>query len=390
MRIAILLLNHGRGSGEVARQHAGELIRAGHEVWYMHPRVGSGVAGAHNVDIHLGADVLPVHEYLPAAGKGQRAVSHMEAAEALAYVPHYEAALEEIADDVDVFIGHHANLTAIAVHRVASRYDKRFVLFLHGTGIEPRHHGGYAEEVWAQIKAAIEAATGIIVTTEYVRDELVLPMVDIEDDRILVLPCGVDVTEFTPGTSEEIRAKYDLPAKYVICPGALSIAKGPQNVVAAAAEFADIAPIVFIGDGELRGELEQELGDRGRFLGFVSQEDKVALIKTATVLTAAPEKLEHFGIIYIEALASGTVPVAYRGGGVDSIVTEETGVLTKRSPAALGRAIRRVLEDEEAASAMARAGRDRAEKEYAARGLGDRLATWLEESVMGAGGDGEA
>ncbi len=74
MRVVILLLNYGRGSGVVARQHATELLRIGHEVWYMHPRVGDGVEGAHNVDVPLHVDVLPVHEYLPVAGSDQRAV----------------------------------------------------------------------------------------------------------------------------------------------------------------------------------------------------------------------------------------------------------------------------------------------------------------------------
>ncbi len=40
MNIAIVLLNQGRGSGEVARAHAAHLSRRGHKVWYIHPRVG--------------------------------------------------------------------------------------------------------------------------------------------------------------------------------------------------------------------------------------------------------------------------------------------------------------------------------------------------------------
>lgn len=56
-------------------------------------------------------------------------------------------------------------------------------------------------------------------------------------------------------------------------------------------------------------------------------------------LAAAPEKKEHFGIIYAEALAGGTVPVAYEGGGVASIITKDVGVLTDRDPVALGDAI---------------------------------------------------
>ena len=372
-----MLLNHGRGSGEVARQHVREFIRLGHEVWYVHPGVGRGVAGANNVDITLHSDVLPVHEYLPMAGSDQMAVSHMEAGEALAYVPDYEAALEKIATEVDMFIGHHANLSSVAVHRVARRHGIPYVLFLHGTGIEPRHHGGYAAEVWQAISDAISDAAGIIVSTTYVRDELVRPLVDVEDDRVLVLACGVDTDEFNPAADASVKEKWDLPDRYVICPGALTLAKGPQNVVAAAPQFTDLAPIVFIGDGELRAKLAEQLGHGGRFLGFVSHEDKVALINSATVLTAAPEKLEHFGIIYIEALAAGTVPVAYGGGGVDSIVTGDVGVLTERNPAALGAAVRAVLGDQERLDAMASAGRKRAEARYAAAGLADRLAGWL-------------
>ncbi len=377
MRIAILLMNRGRGSGEVARQHVQELLREGHEVIFMHPGVGDGVVGAHNIDVPLHGDTTPVHEHLPSAGADQQAVSEMEAEEAFAFVADYEAALEEIADGVDIFFGHHANLPAIAVHRVATRHGKPYVLFLHGTGIEPRHHGGFVDEVWAEIKDAIASANGVLVTTEYVRDSLVLPMVDVKADRFLVLPCGVELDDFKPSVDLAVLERFNLPDRYVICPGALTTSKGPQNVVDASREFSDIAPIVFIGDGELRSDLEERLGDRGVFLGFVSNEDKIALINSATVLTAAPEKLEHFGIIYIEALSAGTVPVAYQGGGVDSIIVGDAGVLTERSPEALGAAVRTVLLDEEKTEAMAVSCRNRAVAEFGSVQLGQRLSEWL-------------
>ena len=43
MNVAILLLNSGRGSGEVARQHARHLVLKGHRVTFIHPDVGEGV-----------------------------------------------------------------------------------------------------------------------------------------------------------------------------------------------------------------------------------------------------------------------------------------------------------------------------------------------------------
>ena len=148
-------------------------------------------------------------------------------------------------------------------------------------------------------------------------------------------------------------------------------------MVVASRTYAQAAPTIFTGDGNERGRLETEIGNRGRFLGFVSAEDKAHLINGATILTAAPEKLEHFGIIYIEAMAGGTVPVAYGGGGVDSIITDDAGIRTERRPKALGAAIAELLDDDARRDAMALAGRRRAIDEYAVPRLGHRLDRWL-------------
>jgi glycosyltransferase involved in cell wall biosynthesis len=262
---------------------------------------------------------------------------------------------------------------------VARRHGKPYVLFLHGTGIEPRHTGGYDDALWSEIEHAIMQASGLLVTTRYVRDELVRALVPAPEERFLILPCGIDLEEFHPDAAGDIAVKYDLPSRYVICPGALTSVKGPQNVVAASVRYASLAPTIFIGDGELRAQLEQDLGDRGRFLGFVSAEDKAQLINGATILAAAPEKKEHFGIIYAEALAAGTVPVAYEGGGVASIITKDVGVLTDRDPLALGDAVAALLEDDERRKPMAVAGRARAESNYHYPSLVSELVSWLQK-----------
>jgi glycosyltransferase involved in cell wall biosynthesis len=377
MKVAILLLNSGRGSGEVARQQARYLVSAGHTVYYMHPRLKEGVDGATNIDIPLHTEVTPVHEHLPSAGDTQKQVARMSYAQAHEYLPSYESALEEVIDDVDIIVGHHANISAIATANVARRHRLPYVLFLHGTGIEPRHEGLYDDRLWAEIDQAVRDADGILVTTDYVRDELVRNMVDLPEDRFLVLPCGLDLEEFRPGRCEETMNRYDLPETFVICPGALTLSKGPQSVVEASRQYSDLAPTVFIGDGELRGQLEEQLGDRGRFLGFVSAADKAALIRSATLMVAAPKKKEHFGIIYTEALAAGTPPVAYEGGGVSSIITPETGILVDRDEEKLGREVRALLADPVRRDAMAVAGRGRAEANYGWQDVGRRLADWL-------------
>lgn len=377
MHIAVLLLNRGRGSGSVARQHVRALLTHGVDVTFLHAAMEEGVADASNTDVVLSSPVLPVHEYLP-GHPDQRVVATMPATLAYGYVEDYQRALEKIDRPVDLILAHHASVTAIAAHRVARHRGIPYVVFLHGTGIEPRFTAGYDDAVWHDIAGAIRGAEGLLVTTEYVRDELVLPLVDVPRDRFLVMPCGVDLDEFRPGGGAAARERYDLPPRYVVCAGALISSKGPQNVVAASKWYSDLAPTIFLGDGHLRAELEDELGDRGRFLGFVPDADKAAVINGADILTAAPEKLEHFGIVYVEGLAAGAVPVAYRGGGVDTIVTHDVGVLTERTPEHLGVAIRTLLEDPARLGATAAAARQRAVAHFDEAVLGEQLTTWLE------------
>lgn len=361
----------------MARQQARYLLSNGCVVYFMHPGIGKGVPGAINKDIALHSSVVPVHEHLPLDSLSQEQVAAMPYDRVMLYLQDYERALESVISEVDIVLGHHASISAIATANVAKRAGKPYALFLHGTGIEPRHDGKYDDRVWSMIQEAIEGAAGLLVTTDYVRDQLVRALVDVPLERFLVLPCGIDLVEFCPGKGAELAYRYHLPATYVICPGALTASKGPQNVVEATKQYADIATTIFIGDGELRQEIEANLNDRGRVLGFVPAADKAALINAATILTAAPDKKEHFGIIYAEGLAAGTPPVAYEGGGVSSIVTPDTGILTERDPTLLGSAIRELLNDPERLGGMARKGRARAEENYDWRTLGQKLMGWL-------------
>jgi len=377
MNIAILLLNKGRGSGEVAREHVRHLLKMGHKIYFLYPGNENEISGAENIDIKLHSKIIPVHEYLPSAGNEQHQVARMSHEEMIEYLSDYENALRTIAGDVDIFIGHHANLSAVAVHNIAKEFSKPYVLFVHGTGIEPRHEGLWDDENWEMIKTAIIEAKGIIVTTEYVRDVLIKPLINLSDDSFLILPCGVDLHDFRPENIIGIREKFDLPETYVICPGALTKSKGPQNVVDASVEYSYLASTVFIGAGELQDELEKELGDKGRFLGFVSSEDKAKLINAATLLVAAPEKQEHFGIIYAEALAGGTPCVAYEGGGVGSIVTPTEGILTDRNPKILGEKINYLLQNSGQRRQMGVSCRARAEKLYNYNELVRELVDWM-------------
>jgi len=94
-----------------------------------------------------------------------------------------------------------------------------------------------------------------------------------------------------------------------------------------------------------------------------------------------PERMEHFGITTVEAMAHGTVPLAFAGGGQREIVEDGvTGVLWT-GPAELVAHSAELLDDEGRRAAMGRAARD------AARAYGrDRFGERVRTEVLRSGG----
>lgn len=94
-----------------------------------------------------------------------------------------------------------------------------------------------------------------------------------------------------------------------------------------------------MGDGPERERLEAQALGNVKFLGQVSDRERTELMtKAKSVVVAA---LEDYGLVPVEANASGTPVIAYGAGGVlDTQVPGETGVFFKRqSPESLQTAL---------------------------------------------------
>jgi glycosyltransferase involved in cell wall biosynthesis len=85
-----------------------------------------------------------------------------------------------------------------------------------------------------------------------------------------------------------------------------------------------------------------------------------------------PERMEHFGITTVEAMAHGTVPLAFAGGGQREIVEDgRTGFLWT-DPAELVAKSAELLADEDHRAAMGRAAREAA-RAYGRERFGERV-----------------
>ena len=147
--------------------------------------------------------------------------------------------------------------------------------------------------------------------------------------RVRVLSRGVDATTFQPGLrSDATRRRWgagpdDLVFLYV---GRLA----PEKNLSKLAELASSVPgsrVVVVGDGPYRPELVAILGDRAHFTGQLHGEALAAAYASADVF-AFPSCTETFGLVLLEAMASGLPVLAMRAGGVPDVVDDgQTGLL---------------------------------------------------------------
>ncbi|NIA29399.1 MAG: glycosyltransferase [Actinobacteria bacterium] len=126
--------------------------------------------------------------------------------------------------------------------------------------------------------------------------------------------------------------------------------------------------LLIIGDGDYRRELERRagalgLGDRVKFTGYVSQEDKVKLLNRVW-LVVNPSPKEGWGLTVIEANACAVPVIAADSPGLrDSVVDGKTGVLYPYGDInGLGNEIIQLLENEQKRNQLALQARKWAEK----------------------------
>lgn len=218
----------------------------------------------------------------------------------------------------------------------------------------------------------VDNADRIIVNTQEEADALVTAY-DAENTDLAVVPPGVDVDRFTPGSdraTERSRRELGIPlrAKVIAFIGRLQMLKGPHILLRAAADLIRRHPeqnirVVICGGPSGTGmerpdelhDLAAELGVSGyvRFLSPRPPEELVSVYQAADII-AVPSYNESFGLVALEAQAAGTPVVAARVGGLPLTVTEgESGLLVDgHDPADWAHALESLVMDDDLRNSM--------------------------------------
>jgi glycosyltransferase involved in cell wall biosynthesis len=185
-------------------------------------------------------------------------------------------------------------------------------------------------------------------------------------DLIEIIPNGVDLEALTPGPPEE---RFEEPTLLYL--GRLKRYKRVDLVMQAVATLAErgvACRLLVAGQGDHREHLEAfrtslGLEDRVEFLGFVSKERKLEVLRRSWVHVLTSPK-EGWGISNLEAAACGTPTVASDSPGLrDSVVDGHTGYLVPHGNVSrLADRIGELLASERLRSDMGTQGREFAER----------------------------
>jgi glycosyltransferase involved in cell wall biosynthesis len=198
-----------------------------------------------------------------------------------------------------------------------------------------------------------------------------------------LVPTGLDLSRFGPqNDAATVRRKHGLVGKKVVLfVGRLTAHKGIQTIIEAAALTGPEVRYLLVGPGDFpagwtRRMRQLKVEDRIVVAGKVPESELPAYYSAADVLVLPSlSRLEAFGLVIVEAMASGKPVVASDLPGVREVVRDgKTGFLCEPFNAGdLAAKIAALASNEKAASDMGAAGRKLAGERYSWEVIGARI-----------------
>ncbi len=181
-------------------------------------------------------------------------------------------------------------------------------------------------------KKGLNGSQRIIVLSDFTRDKLKKSH-NIGAAKVEIIPGGGDLEKFTPAGRDEkalIRRSLGLPEDKTIFFTVRNLVArmGIDNLVTAFGESRDGLENAFLvigGKGVLLEELQRlvekyNIADRVLFTGFIAEEELPDYYRCSDIFVLPTKELEGFGLVTVEALASGLPVLGTPIGGTLEII----------------------------------------------------------------------
>jgi D-inositol-3-phosphate glycosyltransferase len=270
----------------------------------------------------------------------------------------------------------HFWMSGLAALAAARPLGVPVVQTFHALGVVKRREQGGADTSPAErirCEATIARTADLVLATS--TDE-VGELVDIGMRRrdAVVVPCGVDVEQFSPAGPVADRPT---DRHLLIAVGRLVPRKGYDQVIRALPQIPSANLLIAGGPPAAQLDTDPEarrlralaaasgVADRVRLLGQVGRAALPALLRSGDLMTCTPW-YEPFGMTALEAMAVGLPVVASAVGGLtDTVQDGVTGRLVRsRDPALLARTVRQLLAAPDQLTGYRLSSVDRARSRY--------------------------
>ena len=372
MRVGITCYPTYGGSGIVATELGLEMAARGHEVHfisYANPiRLDQDVPRIHYHEVEV--STYPLFQYPP-------------------YCLALASRMAQVAESYNLDVLHvhyaipHSISAMLAQQMLASTRRLPFITTLHGTditlvGVDPSY--------FPITKFSIEKSDGITCISDYLRAETVEVFGVRNEIRVIKNFVNCDI--YHADEAKTGAAAY-APAgeKLLIHLSNFRPVKRVQDCVRILAEVRKSVPahLLMAGDGPERSPAEHLARElkMERHISFLGKQSHVErLIPLAHVLLM-PSQLESFGLVALEAMACGVVPVATRVGGVPELITDgEDGFLEAPGDiAAQAARVVQLLTDDDLHYRMRKAGRWNASERFCSDKIIPQYEKYYEDVV---------
>jgi phosphatidylinositol alpha-mannosyltransferase len=309
MKIGLVLpYNITKGGGvkeHVLAQHD-ELVRRGHDVVIITPQ--------------------PREPYAPEGRKVAFLGTATEVRTVLHTTPTISASM--LTDEIDSLLEHeqfdvlhfHEPWVPVLSRQILSRSNTVNVATFHAKLPETAVSRTMAKAITPYTKPLLRHIDAFTAVSEAAAEYLL----SLADVSVEIIPNGIDLKHFrkSPATTRP----EGMP-KTILYVGRLEHRKGVKYLLQAFAQLQAREPAVRLliaGDGPDREKLEQQTRElelnHVEFLGFIDEATKKQLLHTADLFCSPAVFGESFGIVLLEAMASGLVTVAGDNPGYESVM----------------------------------------------------------------------
>ncbi len=350
----ILMLNYeypplGGGASKVSRDLSEKLVEKGHEI----DVITMSYKEKKGKTVENGVTVYRIPSF-----RSKIEVCHPY--EMLSYLISGLNFATELTKEKNYDINHTHFLipTGLISHLLKKITGLPYIVTIHGSdipGYNPDRFKIWHKFTKPMIRTVGKNASRIVSPSNYLKG-LLTENVDIEKNKIKVIPNGFDIEKYTPAEKED----------RILLVSRLLKRKGFQYFLRAIRDM-DLngyrASIV--GEGPYKKELEEIAGDdhRVKFHGWVSEEELKDLYEKSKIFVF-PSTMENFPTVLLEAMSAGMAIITSNVSGCPELIGDSGFKLKPDEISELRKNLRKLIFSDELIKKMSKNSRNRVKDKY--------------------------